>query len=259
MQLIDTHSHIYLPEFNDDFNDVILRAKEAGVEKIIMPDINKTDSERLKKAVSTDKILYAMAGVHPCDVKENYIEELTRVENEIKTNPQIIGVGEIGMDLYWDKTFSKEQETAFRAQLDLAVQFNLPVSIHQREAIEKVLNILDEYSGKVYGILHCFSGNEEEAKKGINLGYMLGIGGTITYKKSQLPEIVKKIPLTSIVLETDAPFLAPVPFRGKRNEPAFTKIICKYISEIIGKNEDEVAAETSKNAIKIFPKIKEND
>ncbi len=253
MKLIDTHCHLYMPEFDADINEIMQRATENGVEKFYLPAV---DSKSLEAMFALEKKFagkcFAMAGLHPCAVKENYIDELKMVE-DLLMQRKFAAVGEIGLDFYWDKTFAEQQYESFHKQIEWALQYNLPIVIHSRESMEQSINIIKEHQhGKLKGIFHCFSGTIESAKQIIELGFYLGIGGVVTYKKSGLTELLKEIDLKHIVLETDAPYLTPVPFRGKRNESSYLIYIAQKIAEIKNISVEEVAAITTANAQKIF-------
>lgn len=256
MQLIDTHTHIYLPEFKDDFDQTIERAKNAGVKAILFPDIDKKTSEQMKEfTLQYPDYIYRMSGLHPSSVTNKNQDELIRVETDLSNDASIVAIGEIGIDLYWDQTFRKEQEEVFTTQLEMAANRKLPVSIHQRNSMSEVLNILGTFNGRVQGVLHCFSGTVEDAKRSIDLGFMLGIGGVLTFKNSNLPEIVKYIGISQLLLETDAPYLAPMPYRGKRNEPAYIALIANHLATLLDVTKEEVATKTTANAKRIFNKI----
>ena len=230
MKFIDTHTHIFDEAFDIDRELAILRAKEVGVMAILLPDVDSTTNERLWSLVSHfPNYCFPMAGLHPSSVKEDYIDQLNNVD-QIRQTRKIFGIGEIGIDLYWDTSFHKEQLIAFQQQLEWASQMNLPVSVHQRNAMEETLSVLKDFKGKVRGIMHCFSGDQNQAKRALDLGYFLGIGGVLTFKKSNLPEIIQFAGIENLVLETDAPWLAPVPHRGKRNEPSYLPLIIEKIS-----------------------------
>ena len=250
--LIDTHCHLYSKEFYEDIDDVIARAINNDVKKIILPNIDSSNIESMKQIQNMfPDICYSTLGLHPTSVKVNYKQELDLIfQNPINN---IVAIGEIGIDLYWDKTFIKEQEYCFDYQLNIAIENNLPVIIHSRKSIQKIFEMLKLYKNKnLRGIFHCYPGNYEEAKKTIDLGFLLGIGGVLTYKNSSLPEILKKIPLNYIVLETDAPYLSPVPLRGTRNEPAYIKNIAEKLSEILNLDFDFICKQTSENAMKLI-------
>ena len=253
MQIIDTHTHLYLDQFKQDIDKVILRAKENGVSKFIFPAIDSShfqDMHDLKNKYPES--IYLMTGLHPTDVKENYKEELDFVLKTIKTH-NYVAVGEIGIDLYWDKSFLKQQQEAFRFQIRLAVKNDLPIVIHCREAFDEIFEILDkENCDKLRGVFHCFTGTLEEAQRAIDLGFVLGIGGVVTFKNGGIDKFLNQIDLKHIVLETDSPYLAPVPFRGKRNESSYIIYILEKLSEIYGISKEQIAEITSKNAEKVF-------
>ena len=253
MNIIDTHTHLYLKQFKDDIDVVINRSREVGVKKFILPAIDSShfDSMHSLKNKYPDNI-YLMSGLHPTDVNENYKNELDFVVNSLKTH-DYIAIGEIGIDLYWDKSFLKQQQDAFRFQIRLAIEHELPIVIHCREAFNEIFEILDkENCDKLRGVFHCFTGTFEEAQRAIDLGFVLGIGGVITFKNGGIDKFLHKIDLKNIVLETDSPYLAPVPFRGKRNESSYIIYILEKLSEIYGISKEKIAEITSKNAEKVF-------
>jgi len=253
MQIIDTHTHLYLNQFNDDVDLVIERAKNAGIDKFIFPAIDSShfkDMHELRNRYPEN--IYLMSGLHPVSVKDNYMEELNLVLKSLDTN-SYVAIGEIGIDLYWDKTFLKQQQEAFEFQIRLAVSNNLPIVIHCRDGFDEIFEILDaEKCSKLRGIFHCFTGTLEQAVRAINLGFKLGIGGVVTFKNGGIDKFLNKIDIKNIVLETDAPYLSPVPHRGKRNESFYVTYVLKKISELYGLNEQEIAKITSKNALEIF-------
>ena len=253
MQIIDTHTHLYLNQFKDDVDLVIERAKNAGVDKFIFPAIDSShfkDMHELRNRYPEN--IYLMSGLHPVSVKDNYKEELNLVLKSLETH-NYVGIGEIGIDLYWDKTFLKQQQEAFEFQIRLAISNNLPIVIHCRDGFDEIFEILDaEKCSKMRGIFHCFTGTLEQANRAINLGFNLGIGGVVTFKNGGIDKFLNKIDMKNIVLETDAPYLSPVPHRGKRNESFYVTYILKKISELYGLNEQEIAKITSKNALEIF-------
>lgn len=253
MELIDTHSHLYLPDFKSDFDEVLLRCKENEVRKVLLPNIDSTTIDDLKRLPKDyPNTFYPMMGLHPCSVKDNYRDELTIVEQELRIN-EYIAVGEIGLDLYWDKTFHSEQIDAFKKQINWAKELNLPIVIHSRESFDEIVEILKPLKDdNLKGVFHCFTGTVEDAAKVIELGFFMGIGGVVTFKNSGLDKVVGKINLDHIILETDSPYLTPVPYRGKRNESAYTKIVVEKISEIKKISVEEIAAITSANAKKLF-------
>lgn len=253
MKIIDTHCHLYLEEFKNDLNAVIERAKKIGVQKFFLPAI---DSEVITNMLELEKNFpnecFAMMGLHPCSVKENYKDELKLVEQWLIKRP-FAAVGEIGLDFYWDKTFSKQQFETFELQMEWALQRNMPIVIHTRNAIEEAIATIKPFATKgLRGIFHCFNGSYENAKEIIEMNFLLGIGGVITYKNSGLQPVIEKIDLKHIVLETDAPYLTPVPYRGKRNESSYLKFIIAKLAEIKKVTTEEVAKITTENAEKIF-------
>ncbi|MFO7369085.1 MAG: TatD family hydrolase [Bacteroidales bacterium] len=250
---IDTHAHLYLTEFDDDREKVVESALKQDVQKILLPNIDSTSISSMNNMVDAfPGICYAMMGLHPTSVKENYKDELEIVEKELKKKTYV-GIGEIGIDLYWDKTFLQEQRNAFAAQLDLSLRHHLPVVIHARESFSEILDVLEGYRNKgLKGIFHAYTGDVETAKKVTGMGFMLGIGGILTYKKSTLPEVVRETDLHMLVLETDSPYLTPVPFRGKRNESAHIPYIAEAIGQIKNLPLNEVASVTTQNVLNLF-------
>lgn len=251
--IIDTHSHIYLEEFDADRKAMLERAENESVRHILMPAVDSVSHGRL---LETEKahpgLCLGMMGLHPCSVKENYPDELKKARDWFETR-KFIGVGEIGLDFYWDKTFVKEQYDALHQQLEWALEYDLPFSLHSRNATDECIEVVSQHQrGKLKGIFHCFSGDEKQAKQIIDLGLYLGIGGVVTFKNGGLDKVLPHIGLENIVLETDAPYLAPVPFRGKRNEPAYLKYVIARIAEIQNTSEEEVSRITAANAKKIF-------
>jgi len=253
MTIIDTHCHLYAEEFNQDIDAVIEQAKAEGVTKFYLPAI---DSESLEAMLALEKKFpnecIAMMGLHPCYVKENYKEELDIVYQQLQQR-SFAAIGEIGLDFYWDKTFINQQYDAFEKQMQWALEKQLPIVIHTRNAMQETINAVKLFANKgVKGIFHCFSGSYESAKQIIDLGFLLGIGGVITYKNAGLPEVIAKIGLEHLVLETDAPYLSPVPFRGKRNESSYLKYIVAKIAETKQCSAEEVATITTANAQRLF-------
>ena len=250
MYFIDTHTHIYLSEFDDDRDNIMQRAKEANVEITMMPAI---DSSTHKKMIQTESIYpncYSMIGLHPCSVNQDFGKELSLID-EYLAERKFVAIGEIGLDFYWDKTFSSEQNETFRKQIQVALKHDLPIVIHSRNAIDECIEVVSEYPG-VKGVFHCFSGNEQQAKKIIQLNFMLGIGGVVTFKNAGLDKVIEKIGLENVILETDAPYLAPVPFRGKRNEPSYVKIVAEKLSSICNLPLEKIAELTTENARNLF-------
>lgn len=248
--LIDTHAHIYLPEFDDDREKVIAMATEAGVAGIYLPAIDSSTHERMLETEKDFPVCRSMMGLHPCSVKEDFSKEIEIVADYLAKR-RFIAVGEIGLDFYWDKTFVQQQYEAFHQQIGMALQYGLPVVIHSRNAIDECIEVVAKYPG-LRGVFHCFSGTVEQAKKIIDLKFMLGIGGVVTFKNGGLDKVIPQIGLSSVILETDAPYLAPVPYRGKRNEPAYTKLVAGKIAALLELPLEEVATVTSSNAEKLF-------
>lgn len=252
MNIIDTHIHLYADEFAADREQLIETAMKAGVSKFLMPNI---DSSSIDGMYALEKnhpeVCYSMMGLHPCYVKENYGSELKRVEEEL-TKRNFIAIGEIGIDLYWDTTFAKEQEEVFLIQCQWAFEKNIPVVIHSRNSFGVIIKLLEKMNNKPKGVFHCFTGNIEEGQRAIELGFKLGVGGVLTFKKSGLDAVVDALPLTEMILETDAPYLAPTPHRGKRNEPAFIVSVASRLAEIKKMSVDEISTITSSNAMSLF-------
>lgn len=253
MKIIDTHTHLYSNQFKLDVDDVIAKAKENGIKKFIFPAIDSSHYDSmhaLKKKYSDD--IYLMSGLHPTDVKKNYKDELDFVVNSLKSH-NYVAIGEIGIDLYWDKTYLKEQQDAFRFQIKLAVKNDLPIVIHCRESFDEIFEILEEENcDKLRGVFHCFTGNIDQANKAIGLGFLLGIGGVVTFKNGGIDKFINQIDLKHIVLETDSPYLAPVPFRGKRNESSYIIYVLEKLSELYQLPKEEIASITTNNAEKMF-------
>ena len=253
MIFTDTHTHLYLEEFDQDRREVIEKATGAGVRYMLLPNIDSTSiSTMLALADEFPANCFPMMGLHPTSVKENFREELAIVENQLK-NRRFYGIGECGIDLYWDKTFAKEQEVVFRHHIELALSYNLPLIVHIRESFNEVIRILrDANKPDLRGIFHCFSGSPEQAKQAAGLGFSLGLGGVITFKNNKMQETLKHVGMEHLVLETDAPFLAPMPYRGKRNDPSYIPLIAEKVAEIKGISVEEVARATTENARKLF-------
>lgn len=253
MILIDTHSHIYLPEFDPDRDLMLERAEKAGIRQILMPAIDSSTHEAMLKLEAEQPVAcMAMMGLHPCSVKENYRDELRTVRSSLEKR-SFKAVGETGLDFFWDKTFVAEQHLAFHEQIEWALHYKIPIAIHSRDSIDDCIRVVAEHQkGKLSGVFHCFSGNEVQAKQLIDLGFYLGIGGVVTFKNSGLDKVMERINLANIVLETDAPYLAPVPFRGKRNEPSYLKYVVDKLSEVKKISIEEVIAVTTANAEKLF-------
>lgn len=253
--LIDTHSHLYLEHFKDDLAETIARAKDAGLAAVLLPAIDRAGFQDMMDAAERfPGFLFPMIGVHPTSIKEDYRDELDFVAARLQTG-QFCGIGEIGIDMYWDKTYLKEQKEAFSAQIDLANQYNLPFVIHARDSFPEVFDVLDSKKQSFSGIFHAFSGSADEAFRAIGLGFKLGIGGVVTYKKSHLPEVIRKVGLEHLVLETDAPYLTPAPHRGKRNESAYVQLIAEFIAAVLAIPVELVAKKTTGNALELFRQV----
>jgi TatD DNase family protein len=255
MQFTDTHTHLYLEEFDPDRDQVILNAVEEGVEYLFLPNI---DSASLEGMLALQKKFpehcYPMIGLHPTSVKTNFQQELDVVKRELSDpETRYYAIGEVGIDLYWSREFEGFQHLAFGIQLDLAIKYNLPVVIHTRNSFEQAVDVIEEKQNpSIHGIFHCFGGSVAQAEKAISLGFKLGIGGILTYKNSGLQKVVENFGLEHFVLETDAPFLPPVPYRGQRNESAYIPVIAAKIAEIKQIGVEEVAAVTTRNALTLF-------
>lgn len=269
MHFIDTHSHIYDDEFREDIDEVILRAKEAGVSKIFLPNVNRDSLlPMFKLCLEHPGYCFPMVGLHPEDIKEDYrqvlddmhellFEKETDVNGTVsykRKNSNIIAVGEVGLDYYWDRSLYDLQQEVFEEQIQWAIKSGLPLMIHARSTHEELVQIMKRHKDdNLTGVFHCFSGTAEEAQELLQFeGFVLGIGGVLTFKKSTLPEALRNVPLDRIVIETDAPYLAPVPKRGKRNEPAFARHTLERLAELYGVTPDEVATRTNANVQRIF-------
>lgn len=253
MQFTDTHAHIYLPQFNNDREEILRRALENKVSRIIMPNID-TESVEPMLRLSSDypDICFPMIGLHPTSVKENFRKQLKVIEEWLQKE-MFYAIGEVGIDLYWDKNHLREQEEAFRYQIELSLIHNLPLAIHCRESFDEIITILEKYRGeKLTGVFHAFSGTPEQAITVINMGFFLGIGGVVTFKNGGIDKILAKTDPSKLLIETDAPYLAPVPFRGKRNEPAMIKHTAERIAELYNLTLSEIALITTQNAEKLF-------
>lgn len=253
MILTDTHTHLYSKEFEKDFEAVLQRAKKAGVEKFYLPCIDSEvidDMLRLEEKYPTT--IFAMMGLHPCSVKADFLEELKVIEAYLSKR-KFAAVGEIGLDFYWGTSFKTQQLEAFNTQMELAFQYKSPIVIHTRNAMKETIEAVKPFAAKgLKGIFHCFGDSFETAKEITGMGFYLGIGGVLTYKNAGIAEVIKDIPIEFIVLETDAPYLSPVPFRGKRNESSYLVKIAEKLAEVKNVSVEELAEITSANAEKIF-------
>lgn len=259
MRLIDTHSHLFLEEFSEDLPQVIERARAVGITHIFMPNIDSTTIDAMLSVCNTYKgYCFPMIGLHPTSVNADYERELEFVARELESSREYVAIGEVGMDLYWDKTFLKEQQTVLDRQINWALEYELPVVIHCRDAFDYIYKVLEPYKNtSLKGIFHSFTGSAEEAARILEFsGFSIGINGVVTFKKSHLPEVLLEIPLEKIVLETDSPYLTPMPNRGKRNESANVKDTLMKVSEIYRMSPEAVGNVTSENALKVFGMLK---
>ena len=253
MILTDTHTHLYSSQFQNDRNEMIQRAIDAGVSRFFIPAIDASYTQKMYDLESQyPENIFLMMGLHPCYVKENYLEELAHVETEL-SKKKFYAIGEIGIDLFWDKTFLKQQQEAFKHQIQLAKKYKLAINIHCRDAFDEVFEVLEsERATDLFGIFHCFTGDFDQAKRAIDLNMKLGIGGVATFKNGKIDQFLKEIDLKHIVLETDSPYLAPVPFRGKRNESSYTKLVAEKLATIYEVPIEEIAQITTENSKNVF-------
>ncbi len=251
---IDTHTHLYVNAFDEDRSEVLQRAIEAGVELFLLPNIDVDTIDAMNQLVTDfPKNCFPMMGLHPGNVKEDWKEQLTKMETEL-IRGNYIAIGEIGMDLYWDKTFIEAQKEAFKIQVNWAKERKLPIVIHARDAFDEIFEILDELNDEnLRGIFHCFTGTKEQADKIMSYGdFLLGIGGVLTYKNAKIDEAIQHLSIDKIVLETDAPYLPPVPFRGKRNESSYVLHVAEKLADVFNLSLKEIELKTTKNAKKMF-------
>lgn len=251
--MIDTHTHIYDEAFDEDRNEVIENALSKGITTVILPNVDTSTIDSIMDMTATYPDFCKPAfGLHPTEVKEDYKAQLQQIECIIR-QARPVAIGEIGLDFYWDSTYKEQQIKAFEKQLDLAIELKLPVIIHVRKAYTEAIAIVSYYIEKgLKGVFHCFGGGVQEAKKIVEFGFYLGIGGVVTFKNSKLDEIISTIGLEHILLETDAPYLAPVPFRGKRNEPAYVSLVCEKLATVFSVPYDKIDEITTNNAVKLF-------
>ena len=251
--MIDTHTHLYLKQFKDDIEDVISRAKNIGVHKFYLPSISSKYNKSmhdLEKKFPND--IYCMIGLHPCYVDDNFESEINFVKKHIK-DYNYKAIGEIGIDLFHEKKYFNQQVIAFEEQIKLAIEYDLPIVIHARDSLDEIFRVLEKFkSEKLRGIFHCFTGNLDQANKIIDLNFYLGIGGVVTFKNGKISEFLNEVPIEKIVLETDSPYLAPVPYRGKRNESLYIELVAKKIAEVYDVELDYVSKVTDKNALDVF-------
>ncbi len=254
MELFDTHAHLYAAEFDADRTQMLQTAFQNGVNHIALPAIDsQTHEQQLNLAAQYPKQLFALMGVHPTSVNQHYKHELAQAEKYLASGQPIYGIGETGIDLYWDKTYYNQQVETFKIQINWAKELKLPIIIHTRDSFAEVMQVLEPLvEPGLTGIFHCFGGSYEQARQIIDMGFYLGIGGVVTFKNSQLPQVLKSIDLNHIVLETDSPYLAPVPHRGKRNQSSYLALVAQKIAEIHGASFDKVAKTTTQNAKTLF-------
>ena len=253
MNFVDTHAHIYLDDFKDDLLDVINRAQNRGISTILMPAIDSTTHRTmLKTEHDLAGLCRSMMGLHPCSVKVDYQAELIEVQQHLSKR-KFVAVGEIGLDFYWDISFKSQQYDTFQRQIDWALNYEIPIVIHSRNAVDECIKVVrDRQDGKLRGVFHCFSGTKDQAQEIIELGFYLGIGGVLTYKNSGLDKVMNEIELDNVILETDAPYLSPVPYRGKRNECSYITTVAEKLAEIKKMPLQDIANITTKNAEKLF-------
>ena len=254
-EFVDTHTHLFTAEFDADRAGVVQRAMDAGVSALCLPAINEESLKPLLEMCDAfPGVCYPMIGLHPTELGDDYSSVLDRMHALLKSDDRFIAIGEVGLDFYWDDTRKKEQADAFCRQIEWALEMDLPLAIHSRSAFDELYAIMDSYRGRgLRGVFHCFSGSEDEACKLLSFdGFYLGIGGVVTYKKSTLPQVLESVPLERVVLETDSPYLAPVPYRGKRNESAYCVEVFKKLAELYQVTPEEVSIRTNMNVRRIF-------
>ena len=256
MKIIDTHTHLFLPEFDHDRDEVIQRALENGVGKMILPNVDcQTIESIFALSEKYPEICFPAVALHPCSINKDYLNDLDTIKNHIEKK-NVVAIGETGLDFYWDISFKDEQIDAFEIQINWAKKFKLPLIIHVRNSHDEVIRVLKKnYDESLSGVFHCFTGSYQQAMEIIDLGFMLGIGGVLTFKNSDLSEVLKRISIEHIVLETDSPYLAPMPFRGKRNESAYLEYIVAKLSEIYNKEVNWIMLKTIENAERLFKGI----
>jgi len=253
MLLTDTHTHIYYHAGTEKLQEHLQRCFDNGIQRLFLPNVNSASIKPVFDTVAAyPEHCFPMLGLHPCDVKENYVEELETIRKSLETN-KVHAIGEIGLDLYWDKSTLEIQKDAFRTQVQWAKELNLPIDIHCREAFTELFELLEElHDDRLFGVLHCFTGSLEQAHQAIDLAFALGIGGGVTFKKAGLDQVVKEIDLKHIVLETDAPYLTPVPFRGKENESSYLVYVAQKVADLHQISVEKVAEITTENSKRIF-------
>lgn len=251
---IDTHAHLYVEQFDEDRDEMVKRAIDNGVSKLFLPNIDIASIPKMEQMVKDyPGVCYSMIGIHPCDVVQDWEKQLQEMKSYYKKGHHI-AIGEIGIDLYWDKSLQKEQTEAFRAQIQWAKVEKLPIVIHARDSFDEIFKVVDQENDEhLFGVFHCFTGTEEQARKIIDYGgFKMGIGGVVTFKNSGVDKAIQNIDLSHFILETDAPYLAPAPYRGKRNESAYIPLIAKKLSDIYAVSEEEIGRITTQNALNLF-------
>jgi len=251
---IDTHAHLYVEQFDEDRDEMVKRAIDNGVSKLFLPNIDIASIPKMEQMVKDyPGVCYSMMGIHPCDVVQDWEKQLQEMKSYYKKGHHI-AIGEIGIDLYWDKSLQKEQTEAFRAQIQWAKEEKLPIVIHARDSFDEIFEVVDQENDEhLFGVFHCFTGTEEQARKIIDYGgFKMGIGGVVTFKNSGVDKAIQNIDLSHFILETDAPYLAPAPYRGKRNESAYIPLIAKKLSDIYAVSEEEIGRITTQNALNLF-------
>ena len=250
--MIDTHSHLFEDEFKDDLEQCIDRAKKNNIDKIILVGFSHDTNIKAQNLAKTNNLFYPTAGLHPSEANKNYLNDFNKLVDFIDNN-KIYAIGECGLDYHWDITYKEEQKALFKLQIELAIKKDLPIIIHMRDATKDTYDILKEYNGKVKGVMHCYSGSYEMAKEFIKLGLYISLGGPVTFKNAKEPkEVAKNIPIDKLLIETDCPYLAPVPKRGTRNESSYVKYVCEAIAEIRGIDAYEIEKQTQINAERLF-------
>ncbi len=250
---IDTHAHVYSEQLLEDKDEFLERALRANVTTVLMPAIDAlTHTSMLDMEAAASVKCLSMMGLHPCSVKQDFEQELALIGNYLEQR-KFVAIGETGLDFYWDLTFTDQQYIAFKQQIEWALEYNLPIVIHSRNSTKECIDVVSPYTSRgLRGVFHCFGGSVEEARQIIDLGFYLGIGGVLTFKKSGLDAVIQHVGLERVVLETDAPYLAPVPYRGKRNEPSYIPLIAQKLSEVMGVPIEGIAEITTNNAKKLF-------
>lgn len=256
MELIDTHTHLFVQAFDEDRGEVLRRAREAGVSQFLLPNIDVESISRVEEMCMAEPDCFPMMGLHPCSVGEGFRDDLRAVKEALDRNA-CVAVGEIGIDLYWDKTYLKEQQEALKIQCEWAKEKSLPVVIHARDSFEEIFEVIDEVNDdRLTGVFHCFTGGVEQGQRILNYGgFKMGLGGVLTFKKSGLDAVIKELPMEAFVLETDSPYLAPTPYRGKRNESSYVINVAQKMADVYEVRLEDIAKATTKNAKSLFAKL----